>query len=308
MDEATLLDADGVEIFYRSWLPASPPQAIVLVLHGMSEHSGRYQRFGEALAAAGFAAYADDHRGFGRTATATATATGFGRAGPRGFDGVLEAIHAVQLQAIADVGPLPVIVFGHSMGSVFTQVYAQVHASELAGVVLCGSFGPDPQIDLMVGALQSAVDGGAGDVAMPTIGPFNEPFEPSRTPFDWLSRDEAEVDAYIADPLCGDGAPPTLGYALGVLQCLVRGTDTEQIANIPKGFPVLLITGTADPVSTGGATVRLLEALYRSAGLDVTAHYYEDARHELLNETNRDKVEGDVLQWLRGVISGDDRS
>ncbi len=301
MDEKTLVDEDGVEIFYRRWLPEGPPAAIVMVLHGASEHSGRYARFATALAGAGYAVYADDHRGFGKTAPAT----GVGHAGPRGFDGVLDSIYAVQAQALADVGALPVVVFGHSMGSVFTQVYAQQHASELAGFILCGSFGPSPQLGEMVAGLQAAVDAGAGETPLDSLGPFNTPFEPARTPFDWLSRDEKEVDAYIADPMCGEGNPLTVDYAFGVISLLSRGTDPAQIASIGAGKPVLLITGGADPVSTGGETVRVLEGLYRDAGLSVTAHYYPEARHELLNETNREEVDRDIIEWLAQTLSID---
>lgn len=296
MDEATLVDADGVEIFYRRWLPAGDPKAVVLVLHGASEHSGRYRRFGELLAANGYAAYADDHRGFGRTAVST----GAGLAGPGGFDGVLGSVSAVHRQASADVGDVPVVVFGHSMGSVFTQVYAQDH--ELAGFVLCGSFGPTPELNEMLAGLQGAVDAGMGDEPIDLLGGFNAAFEPARTTYDWLSRDPAEVDAYIADPMAGDDAPMTFGYALGLLGLLQRGSDAGGVARIPTGLPVLLITGMADPVSNGGESVRTLETMYRTAGLTVTAHYYPEARHELLNETNRDEVDRDVLAWLAGVV------
>jgi alpha-beta hydrolase superfamily lysophospholipase len=297
MGENTLVDDDGIEVFYRTWVPDSP-KGIVLVLHGMSEHSGRYRRFAEALAGAGYAVYADDHRGFGHTAAST----GPGLAGPRGFDGVLDSIHAVQERALHDVGELPVVVFGHSMGSMFAQVYAQEHASELAGVVLCGTSGPMPELEEMVTGLKAAVDGGAGDAPLDMLGSFNAAFEPSRTPYDWLSRDEAEVDAYIADPMAGDAAPVTLGYAYGVLELLTKGSDPERLALLPKGLPVLLITGMADPVSNGGATVKELEARYLDQELDVSSYYYPEARHELLNEINRDDVQRDVIGWLDGVI------
>lgn len=298
MDEATLVDPDGVEVFYRRWLPAGDPTALVLVLHGASEHSGRYRRFGELLAANGYAVYADDHRGFGHTAAST----GAGLAGPRGFDGVLGSVEAVHRRALADLGEVPVVVFGHSMGSVFTQVYVQDHGHELAGFALSGSLGPAPELTEMIAGLQAAVDGGMGDSPLDMLGGFNAGFEPARTTYDWLSRDEAEVDAYIADPMAGDDAPMSFGYTLGMLELLQRGSDPDGIARIPRGLPVLFITGLADPVSNGGETVRTLEAAYRAAGLAVTAHYYPDARHELLNETNRDEVDRDVLAWLAGVV------
>ena len=297
MDELTLTDPDGIDIFYRRWLPDGRRRAIVLVLHGASEHSGRYHRFAEALAAEGYAVYADDHRGHGRTGRGH----GVGVPGPRGFEGVLDAIAAVHRQAIAENDALPVVVFGHSMGSVLTQVYAQRHGAELAGFVLCGSMAPSPELGEMVAGLQMAVDAGMGDQPMDALGSFNTTFEPARTEFDWLSRDDAEVDAYLADPFCGAGNPLTYGFILGVVQLLQGSSDPVAIASIPKDVAVLLITGTADPVSNGAELVRGLEEAYREAGLAVESHYYPDARHELLNETNRAEVQQDVLRWLSNV-------
>ena len=297
MDELTLRDPDGVDIFYRRWLPAGTPTAIVLVLHGASEHSGRYARFAEVLTGAGYAVYADDHRGHG----VTGKGHGVGLPGPRGFDGVLDAIQAVHERAVADLGALPVIVFGHSMGSVFTQIYAQQHGGELAAFALCGSLAASPELGEMIAGLQMAVDGGMGDQPLDMLGGFNASFEPARTPFDWLSRDEAEVDAYLADEFCGSNNPLSFGYTLGLLQLVQRGSDPEAIAAIPAGMPVLLVTGMADPVSSGGELVHGLEDRYRAAGLTVESHYYPEARHELLNETNRADVDADIVHWLATV-------
>jgi alpha-beta hydrolase superfamily lysophospholipase len=299
MDELTLTDPDGVEIFFRRWRPEAPARAIVLVLHGASEHSGRYQRFAEVLNAEGCLVYADDHRGHGRTGQSY----GVGATGPRGSEGMLDAIRAVHLRALADDGGLPVVVFGHSMGSVLTQVYAQRYGAELAGFVLSGSMAPSPELDEMITGIRAAVDGGMGDEPVDILGGFNAAFEPARTEYDWLSRDESEVDAYIADAFCGGDNPLTFGYALAVLELLRQGSDPAGISAIPTGLPVLLITGEADPVSAGGELVRGLEAAYRDGGLSVESQYYADARHEVLNETNRDEVTADVVTWLRSLLS-----
>lgn len=295
--EHTLRGSDGIEIFYRRWIPASDPQGIVLVLHGMSEHSGRYARFAEALLDDGIAVYAPDHRGFGRTAAAT----GQGRTGPAGFEGVLEDVRSLQGQARADLGDLPVVVFGHSMGSMLAQAYVPRHA-DLAGFVLSGTSGPNPVLGEMVEGMKALVEAGAGDEPLDALGPFNEAFAPARTDYDWLSRDEAEVDAYIADPMCGDGNPVTAAFVAGLLELLLSAGQREVIESIEGGTPVLLVTGEADPVSDGAATVRELEEIYRQVGLEVTAHYYPEARHEILNETNRDEVTADIRRWLATVL------
>ncbi len=296
-DENHLVDPDGVEIFYRRWLPDGEPRGIVLVLHGMSEHSGRYGRFAEALVDDGLAVYADDHRGFGRTAANS----GVGVAGPNGFEGVLGSIRALHDRAIADLGELPVVVFGHSMGSMFAQAYVQ-RFTDLVGFVLSGTAGPAPELAEMAQGMQAMVDAGAGDEPIDALGSFNDPFQPARTDYDWLSRDAAEVDLYIADPMCGSDSPVTAGFLAGLLSLLHDATQAEAIGRIPAGTPVLLVTGEADPVSNGGESARILEAMYRDAGLDVTSHYYPDTRHEVLNETNRDEVTADIRRWLGGVI------
>lgn len=298
MQETTFEDADGVTIFYRHWEAAAPARGSVVVAHGASEHSGRYGRFADELTRAGFDVYAIDHRGHGRTADFT----GPGRLGPRGVDGVLDDLaHLIDL-ARTDAG-LPVVLFGHSMGSIFTQAFVERGDTGLAGYVLSGC--PGPLADGMeetVGAVEGAVAAGMGEEALDMLGPFNEPFEPARTPFDWLSRDPDEVDAYIDDPLSGTGMPLTYGYVAGMLGASVEAMSTDGVARTPSDLPVLLVTGEMDPVSAMAAQVRLLEERLRGTGLDVTAHYYPGARHEVLNETNRDDVTADILGWLDGVV------
>lgn len=297
--ETTLDDDHDVEIFYRRWLPdAGDPRSIVLVLHGMSEHSGRYARFAEALVAEGHAVYALDHRGFGRTSAVT----GMGKTGPGGFDGVLGSIRSLQETAVGEFPGLPVIVFGHSMGSMFTQAYVQRH-HDLAGFILSGSAAPTPELGELVTGVQAIVDAGAGDEPLDALGSFNEGFTPARTDYDWLSRDDAEVDEYIADPMCGDGNPVTAGFLAGMLGLLQDAGSEEAIASIAPGTPALLVTGEADPVSNGGEAVRVLEQRYRDAQVDVTAYYYPEARHELLNEVNRDEVTADIVRWIDELVN-----
>ncbi|HEV2369540.1 MAG TPA: alpha/beta hydrolase, partial [Acidimicrobiales bacterium] len=287
------------EIAYRTWAPAGPAKAVVLIAHGASEHSGRYGRFAEFLAGRGYAVYALDHRGHG----ATARATGVGRGGPRGWDGIVDDVAELAALAGREQGERPLVLFGHSMGSFVAQLFAQRHGAQLAGLVLSGSSGAMEGLSDAVAALDAMVAGGAGDEPAAVFGAFNAPFEPARTPYDWLSRDPAEVDKYVADPMCGDDAPLTIGFVLDMLRHLGQAWDPAAEAEIPTALPVLLITGEADPVSQGGTTVRELEARYRGDGIkDVTALYYPEARHELLNETNRDQVQEDVATWLDRIV------
>jgi alpha-beta hydrolase superfamily lysophospholipase len=298
-DTLTFKDADGVEISYRRWLPPIDPKAIVQIAHGASEHSARYARFAEFLTARGYAVYADDHRGHGETAKTT----GVGIAGPRGWDGMVDDLQELGAIARTDVGDLRLVLFGHSMGSFLAQLFIQRYGDELAGVVLSGSSGGLDNVGDTIALLESMGEEAAGEPA-PIFGPLNAPFEPARTPFDWLSRDEAEVDKYVVDPMCGDDAPLTIGFVIEMMKHASQAWLPENERRIPIDLPVLFITGEADPVSDGARTIRELEARYRANGIkDVTALYYADARHELLNETNRDAVQEDVAGWLDRIVT-----
>ena len=148
-------------------------------------------------------------------------------------------------------------------------------------------------------ALEEAVAAGAGEHALDALGAFNEAFEPARTKFDWLSRDPAEVDAYLADPLCGDQMPLTAAYAAGVFGLAVRCATPEALAQLPDGLPVLLLSGQRDPVGgDDAAQVTALAELLRARDLPVEQQIYADARHEVFNETNRDEVVADLMTWL----------
>ncbi|HEX4903968.1 MAG TPA: alpha/beta hydrolase [Acidimicrobiales bacterium] len=297
MGEHTFTDPDGVEVFYRSW-PRDGAKGVVVIAHGASEHSGRYDRFARALNDAGYAAYGIDHRGHGRTSAST----GVGLAGPGGGARMIDDLHELVERAARENGDLPVILFGHSMGSMIAQAYVQTYGSGLAGYVLSGCPGPNPDVEAMKAGLQAAVDAGQGDAPLGgMLSAFNEAFE-HRTGFEWLSRDAAEVDKYVADPYCGDNHPLTAGFFNDLIGLSAPAMEPDGIARIPQ-LPVLMITGEMDPAAGMGASARELEKRLRDAGLDVTAHYYADARHELLNETNRDAVTADVIAWLDGVIS-----
>jgi alpha-beta hydrolase superfamily lysophospholipase len=207
-----------------------------------------------------------------------------------------------ELDALAkdELGDLPLVLFGHSMGSFLAQQHIQDRGDGLAGVVLSGSSGGLAGVDDTIAMLETL----PSEDPAPIFGPLNAPFEPARTPFDWLSRDPDEVDKYIADAMCGDDAPLTIGFVVDMMRGLRETWKPENERRIPRHLPVLLITGEADPVSEGGTTVRTLEARYRANGMtDVTGLYYPGARHELLNETNRDAVHDDLRSWLDRVTA-----
>lgn len=293
-------DADGVAVAFYRWMPSGDPRGIVLIAHGASEYGARYDRFATFLTEHGFAVFAQDHRGHGNTAKAT----GPGKIGPGDWNALAD--DQKQLVAIAkDAVPnVPVVLFGHSMGSFMSQRYIQRYGDSIDAVVLSGSGG---EIDNLEGTIDLidmiAADAGI-DSPAPLFAGFNDQFAPARTEFDWLSRDEVEVDKYINDPFCGDDIPLTLGFAKGMLSTVLEAWKPENENLIPKDLPVLFITGEKDIVSQNAATVHALEARYKANGMtNVTGLYYPDARHELLNEINRDSVQQDVLEWIERVIA-----
>lgn len=206
--------ADGTRIAAYRWDPAGEPRAAVQVTHGMGEHARRYDHVARALNEAGFVVYAQDHRGHGATAEPGA----LGDLGKASWAGLVGDIGLLSARIRADHPGLPLILLGHSMGSFAVQQYLFDHSADVDGVVLTGT----AAIDLLEGAL---------DLDQPMdLTAFNAPFRPARTEYDWLSRDEAVVDAYVADPACGFGIDT--GSARAMFAGARRGADPAQVAAI----------------------------------------------------------------------------
>ena len=290
MQERTFVDAHGVEVFSRWWM-IDDPQGVVVISHGASEHSGRYDRFARALNEAGLAAVAIDHRGHGRTAPST----GPGIMGPGGGMAVVDDLHQLRGAAAEAVGSgVPVYLFGHSLGCLIAVVYLTHHSDGLAGAVLCGMPSKVDDIAAMAPIFES-FSAMRDEPASDLLAAYNAAFEPGRTPYDWLSRDPDEVDKYIADPMCGDGNPLTYGYLIDLYE--VAAPAGDQLGSI--ACPTLVIAGERDAAAEMGAHATALAAALGDAGVPSTLTVYEGARHELLNETNRDEVTRDIIDWIR---------
>ena len=291
MAELTFTDPDGVEVYVRTW-PKDGATAHVVIAHGMSEHIGRYDRFARALNDAGFSVSGLDHRGHGRTGEKT----GAGKLGAGTADALVEDLHHVVEEAKQD--GVPVVLFGHSMGSMIGQAYLTRHGDALDACVLSGCPGVLEGSEEIAAGLVAAAEGGMADEPADLLSANNEGFE-GRTSYDWLSRDPDEVDRYVNDPYCGSNNPMTYGFLAGLFGVAGPATSPEAIEAIPADLPILFITGRRDPVAGGTA---VLEQRLRDHGNDVTALWYDDARHELLNETNRDDVTKDVIAWLESTV------
>jgi alpha-beta hydrolase superfamily lysophospholipase len=277
---------DGALIAAYRWEPADPPAATLQITHGMGEHAQRYDEFARAMNDAGLVVYAQDHRGHG----ATAGAGTLGDLGPGGWPGLVDDIGRLSEIVRAENPGLPLILLGHSMGSFALQQYLLDHSEHVDGAILTGT----AVIDLLEPVL---------DLEQPLdLAMFNAPFAPARTDYDWLTRDDDVVDAYVADPKSGFGIDTESAKAM--FAGARRLADPEQLAAMRQDLPVYIAAGELDPVNGGLSLLTALTDRYRAAGLrDVTVRTYPDARHEILNETNRAQVVADLRQWLGLVLA-----
>jgi alpha-beta hydrolase superfamily lysophospholipase len=299
----TFTDPDGYEIHVHRWVPGESPQAVLQIAHGAVEHGARYGRFAEFLNERGFAVYAPDHLGHGKTA---GTMDRAGTAGEDGWNRIVAGF-ARLTSMIRDEHPgVPLFVLGHSMGSIVAQQYMQEHGESVAGVILTGSWGTLGDTTELVDAVRTAIAAEGRESPSMALaemfGAFNESFE-GPTGFEWLSRDAAEVQKYVDDPWCGSFAF-TNGFVLDFFDAMDEIWKPENEARIPKDLPVLIASGAQDPAGGFAAATSVLVDRYRALGLaDLTVKLYEDARHEILNETNRDEVQADVYEWMSRRLS-----
>ena len=284
----TLTAVDGAAIAaYRS-TPTGPTRGVVQIAHDMSEHFLRYRHLTERLNRAGFAVFGNDHRGHG----ASAAAFGVGEFGPGGFQAVVDDMAALTAVAKAEFPGLPFVLLGHSMGSFAAQLYLLEHHDDLAALVLAGT----AALDELLGALLA----GGGPVTLELL---NAAFEPGRTSFDWLSRDEAQVDAYVADPFCGFALADEAMASVFQLGASTRADP--RLAHVRRDLPIYVISGERDPVvGPDQAFVGALIGSYRQAGLTSLTHrIYPGGRHEMFNETCRDQVEDELVAWLERTLA-----
>jgi len=303
-------DVDGAVIHGRRWLPpaGTVPRALVQITHGISEHGGRYDRFARAIAGTGYAVYALDLRAHGRTAPE-------GQLGIAGIDAwTCMKADIRQLGEIAkEAYPgLPLVAFGHSMGSALTQAYAQEHGAALAGVILCGTMGSfpgkDPEaIDAMLPELKAIADSDrASEISgfmFEMLTSFNAPFVGAglATGGEWMTEDLAEQTKFFSDPLCGQLFCNSLLYAVvaGFQSLWSNAAETR----IPRALPILIICGAEDPIGGQTKTVQQLITRYMKQGhLHLSYIFYPGARHEILNDACKKTVHKDVVGWLAAIL------
>ena len=286
------------------WQPEGEVRAVVQIVHGMAEHIARYDRLARALCAAGYAVAGHSHLGHGPEARQEDL--GF-FAAKGGWNAVVEDVHKARILLEEHFDRKPHILLGHSMGSFAAREYLLRHARNLKGCILSGT-GYFPGALCSAGMVAARLCGLTGGWNKPAplvnklaFGGQNKTFEPARTPFDWLSRDEEEVDKYVNDPLCGF-LFTARGY-YDMFSGLKALSEVPRLKLMPSDLPVHFISGSADPVGSNGQGVEAVSRQFIAAGMKKTdVRLYEAARHELFNETNREEVTRDLIAWLDSLF------
>ena len=300
-ESGTIPAKDGADIDVRVWRPAGAPRGVIQLVHGLGEHIDRYDRFAAAATARGLLVVGHNHRGHGERAVRR------GSFGPNDGWALLESDALAVREYIEELGPgLPVVMLGHSMGSFLAQTFAMHYGGRLRGLILSGSGWP-PRARLIPGwvvARLAALRGGRNSHSRSLdnlgFGAFNKRFAPNRTEYDWLSRDEAEVDKYVADSNCG--GPFTVGLWIDFLGGMLGVAADSGIMRIPSDLPILITGGSDDPVGGENGMGKLMLHYAQTSHSRLKLKIYEGGRHEMLNETNRDEVIDDWLDWIDGIL------
>jgi alpha-beta hydrolase superfamily lysophospholipase len=268
--------ADGAGLAGFRWRGSARAKAVLQLAHGAGEHAGRYVGPLTPIIEAGYLVYAADHRGHGLTSGMS----GLGDFGPGGASAAVDDMAVLSRRARAENPDLPLILMGHSMGAMFSQAYILDHSGLVDALVLSGTAGP-------------------GRISADNL---NAGYPNPRTDYDWLSRDPAEVDKYIADPFCKIRFKPE--SAASFMELRERDMGPAALAKIKPGLPTYVFVGDDDPINAKLERLTPLVEAYKTAGLGVETRVYPGGRHEMLNETNRAEVVSDLLAWLDRTVAG----
>ena len=305
----TLQSPTGATLAWRHW-PADAARGILLISHGLAEHSGRYARFAETMAGHGFHVYAHDHRGHGASSAPDAVLGQFSARG--GFEKVIADLRSVREMAIADHPGLPVVLFGHSMGGLIALNAAETDPELYDALAVWnanlrpGLAGRAGQVILAVERMLKGSDVPSPLLAKLTFGAWGKAVAGRKTDFDWLSRDADEVAKYIADPLCG--FDPSVSLWIDVFEFAFAGARPVRLARLAANLPIHLVGGGADPSTVNGDAIVWLGRRMKARGMkDVTVTIYQGMRHETLNEIGLETATEDFARWCLKAIGAESR-
>ena len=306
MTSFTFTASDGAALVTYKWEPATKARAVIHIFHGLAEHAGRYARIAKSLNSQGYVVYASDLRGHGQTARSQ-DALGFWTEA-QGWDRVvLDGIEMLEAEALENAS-LPVILLGHSLGSYLAQRLLYERPNLLRAAVLSapnvkpGLLAQTGRVMARAERLRLGKRGKSQLINSLTFGKFNQQFAPVATPFDWLSRDAAEVKLYFNDARCGFLCTTQLW--VDFLDGIEDLAKPEHKRLIRPTFPLYIFAGDRDPVCENGKGAQALAQEYKAAGLmNVTCKIYPEGRHEMLNEINRQEVVNDLMLWLDKIVT-----
>lgn len=303
--------SDGAEVWVNRWAPDAEEEirGVVELHHGLAEHSMRYDRLGSVLAENGYVLSAHDMRGHGRTAeNAASKGTGkFGKLADRdGFERVVEDLRELVDSLKAEYPGKKTVLIGHSFGSFVSQGYIERYGGSIDGCILCGTAGPRPAL-VFCGKLLAnlyrifrGADTEAEALHKAAFGAYTKKIDDARTEYDWLSADSTNVGMFMDDSWCGRTL--TASFFCDMMHGLSVIHSGKAISGIPADLPLLLIYGSDDPVGGYGKSVRKLYDVYRRHGIrNLSIKEYAGDRHEILNEKDKEQVEGDIMSWISGI-------
>lgn len=304
MQEIYYPSSDGVSTVHACiWAAEGECKAVLQIIHGMAEYAARYSHLAESLAKQGVTVCAEDHLGHGKTAADKADLGYFSK--QKGYAPVLSDIASLTEIVRGKYPNVPYFVMGHSMGSFFCRKYITVYGKELCGAIIMGS-----------GFMSCALTGTAKFLTRTVaafkgwrhrskfinnlaFGSYNKRFE-GRTEYDWLSKNEQNVDDYIADEFCG--VPFTCNGFYGLFSVISEACKAKTVKDVPTELPILILSGKDDPVGGYGKGVIKLYDKLSTSGKDVSMTLYEGGRHEILNDDCAAAVEEDISEFINSSI------
>ena len=288
---------DGKEIYTRLWENVAQPRGVVQICHGLGEHSERYADFAAFLNANGYIAFADDHRAHGYTDNGSGDCEG-----EPAVDTVQDLLFFNRW--LHDRYPnLPLIFFGHSYGSTLAHRFIQFPNHCCACVMTGVNMLPHGLLKVMEGMMAVAKAIAPAKLLSMTSDAMNKGFPDRDVPHAWLTRDRAARLAYEADPFCG--TPTSLRFSHSMTKLMRQLTDPENLKQVPDGMPIGMFCGQQDSAGAFGKGPKAALAMYEAQGKNASLKLYPDARHEVLNEINRDEVYADILNFINSAVSAD---
>ncbi|MBK3494306.1 alpha/beta hydrolase [Viridibacillus sp. YIM B01967] len=297
----TIKASDGHLIAVTVYRPIGQPKGHIHILHGMAEHSARYDVFAIFLTEHDYIVSTHDHRGHGQTATLNEAPRGY-YADEQGFDRAVLDVHEVLAFVRVDLHLPPTVLFGHSMGSFIARRYTELHSETLSKAIFCGTGAASVthRAGHILAKCLAKKHGKTKESPLLdklSFGNFNRAFPNTQTDFDWLSSDIAEVKKYIADDNCGFLA--TNQFYADLTGGILKLSKREEMNRIRKDLPILLISGADDPVGGFSKGIWKVAKSYQSCGLtNITVQLFVEKRHEILNEVNREEVYNSIIRWL----------